>query len=330
MIQVIYVEEAVREHPRTLRVLERFPKAQRVPCERYGEIFNRRNQSFRLQKSRPSLILARKHQGHVLPAPEEYGIGGMKNFYFAHMLNCPYDCRYCFLQGMYRSASYVLFVNFEELEEAIEGELRACNDQEIWFFSGYDCDSLAFEGVTGFAESFVAWFESRPRAHLELRTKSTQIGVLLGREPVPNVVVAYSLNPAPVANALEHGAPTLDRRLSALARLQERGWRIGLRFDPLIHYEGFLDGYRRLFSTVFERLSLEGMHSVSLGAFRLPRPFHRRMTRLYPDEPLFAQPFEERDGMVSYRRDRSIELFEGCRELLLEHIPETLYFPCLS
>ncbi len=113
MHQVIYIEEAVADHPRTKSICARFPKATKVYCKHYGEIFNRKAQNFRLQKKQPALILAHKHKNHVLDAPDGYGIGGRRNYYFSHMLNCVYDCRYCFLQGMYRSANYVIFVNYE-------------------------------------------------------------------------------------------------------------------------------------------------------------------------------------------------------------------------
>ncbi len=113
-IRRIYVEEAVADHPRALEVRRRFPGAETVPCGRWGEVFNRSRQSFRLQKRWPALILARKHGQTVLEAPAGYGFGGERNFYFSHMLNCIYDCRYCFLQGMFQSAHYVLFVNYED------------------------------------------------------------------------------------------------------------------------------------------------------------------------------------------------------------------------
>ena len=95
-------------------MLARYADAEIILCDRYGEIFNPKSQNFRLQKQNPALILAQKHKGHVLPAPEGYGLGSEKNYYFSHMLNCVYDCRYCFLQGMYQSAHYVVFVNFED------------------------------------------------------------------------------------------------------------------------------------------------------------------------------------------------------------------------
>ena len=95
------------------------------------------------------------------------------NFYFSHLLNCLYDCRYCFLQGMYPSAHYVLFVNFDDFKRHIK-EKTELSKEPSWFFSGYDCDSLALESVTGFA-NFLPFFRELPNAWIELRTKSVAI-----------------------------------------------------------------------------------------------------------------------------------------------------------
>jgi spore photoproduct lyase len=90
MISAIYIEQAVSAHPTTQAIRRRFPDAQIIPIERYSEVFNRKAQNFRLQKNRPALILAAKHEGFVLPAPPGYGIGMPCNFYMSHMLNCVY------------------------------------------------------------------------------------------------------------------------------------------------------------------------------------------------------------------------------------------------
>lgn len=334
MISTVYVERDVLDRPRTRAVLDRLPRAHVVEIDRYGEVFNRGRQDFRLQKRNPSLLLARKEGQRVLPAPEGYGVGGAENFYFSHMLNCLYDCRYCFLQGMFRSAHQVLFVNYDDFFADIRA-VATRSDGESWFFSGYDCDSLAFEGVSGFADAAVdAWSDLPANAFLELRTKSTRIDGLLARDPDERVIVAYSLSPDEVAREVEHGTPGLDRRLDALRRLQDAGWRVGLRFDPLLYRPGFLESYAQLFDQVFRQLDGSAIHSVSLGVFRLPKDFHRRLVRLYPDEPLLALPFEEGEGeqagMISYRRDLEQELFEGVRDLLMEWIDDRQYFPCLS
>ncbi len=329
MIDQIYVERAVRAHPRTRAILKRFSRAVVTECERYGEIFNRRGQNFRLQKRNPALVLAEKFGRCVLPAPPEYAIGGAQNYYFSHALNCPYDCRYCFLQGMYRSAHYVLFVNYERFMDAIEETAAGAGDASVHFFSGYDCDSLALDRVSGFTQAFLPVFRRHPQALLELRTKSVQIRSLLAQEPLPNCVVAYSFTPPAIAAALEHGAPPVGSRIRALRRLQERGWLIGLRFDPLIYHDSALAQYQALFARIFEHLDADGLHSVSLGGFRLPRPFYRTLARLYPEDALFSSPLEETEpGMVAYRQDLQDELMSFCARALLEYVPEERLFPC--
>ena len=149
-------------------------------------------------------------------------------------------------------------------------------------------------------------------------------------EPLPNVVTAFSISPREVAESLEHGAPSLERRLAAIARLQEHGWSVGLRIDPLIYFEGWREAYQRFFEQLPGKLRLADLHSVSLGSFRLPRGFHRRLLRLHPQEPFLAAPLQDQGGLVSYRQDVADELFATCRDLLLQQIPEELYFPCLS
>lgn len=324
----IYVEREVRDHPRVAGILDRFPNAERVECERYGEVFNRRAQDFRLQKLRPALILARKHRGLTLPAPPGYGVGGRHNFYFSHMLNCLYDCRYCFLQGMFRSANYVVFVNYEDFFEAIDRRLEETPGEAVWFFSGYDCDSLALESLTRFAGEFLEFFAHRPRAWLELRTKSTQIRSLLERPALDNCVVAFSFTPDAAHARLERGVPSVDGRVEAMKNLAARGWRLGLRLDPLLWSEHYEDEYTRLVDRLVEAVPVENLHSVSFGPFRLPPEFHRRMAKLLPRERLLNGALESVDGMVSYPATLEREMAAFVNELLAERVPEGVLFPC--
>ncbi len=328
MVHTLYIEENIRQHPRTIEICERFPKARQIICERYGEVFNPKAQNFRLQKKDPALILAEKYKNYALPAPPGYGIGSDSNYYFSHMLNCLYDCRYCFLQGMYQSANYVLFVNFEDYQQQIKQICLETPNKPIHFFSGYDCDSLAFEPVTGFAKHFLPFFAELPNAWLELRTKSTQIRSLLNTEPEPKSIVAFSLSPDEIAEKVEHKAPSLQRRLEALCKLQEQGWLIGLRFDPLIYQSDYQQQYQHLFQQVFSRINMDLLHSVSLGVFRLPEKYFKKIHQLYPEEVLFASPLENKQKMVSYKAELEQEMLQYCTEQLLNHIPENKFFPC--
>jgi spore photoproduct lyase len=330
VFDVIYVEEEIADHPRTRRVLERFPHAARVPCRRYGEVFNRKAQNFRVQKRRPALILARKHGRLVLPAPFEYAIGGQHNFYFSHMLNCLYDCRYCFLQGMYRSAHMVLFLNYEDFQREIRETVASSGDSAVHFFTGYDCDSLALEEVSLFVGSFLGFFAEESAACFELRTKSIAIKPLLVSEALTNCIVAFSLSPDSVARNLELGAPSLSRRVGAMEALQRHGWPLGLRFDPVVYHQHWKQNYEELFASVFNAIDGTRVHSVSLGPFRLPRQYYKTVSRLYPDEMIFAGHLADSNGIVTYTDEIGREMEEFCREQILRYVRPEAFFPCAT
>lgn len=326
MFSTIYIEQQVRDTPRVAEILARYPQVPVVECGHYGEIFNRRAQNFRLQKQSPALILAQKQGDCVLPTPGGYGFDAGNGYYFSHMLNCLYDCRYCFLQGMYRSAHYILFVNYEDFARQIETTISAQSAPSV-FYSGYDCDSLAMEPVSGFCDFFLPLFRRYPDVTLEIRTKSTQVRKLLDMAPVENCVIAMSLVPEAVGERWEHKVPRLDKRLDALARLQQTGWRVALRFEPVIPEADSLAQYRTLFNRVFAVLDAARLHSVSLGEFRMPQQFHRNITRLYPEEQLFARSAVVEEGMVRLA-DSTSSLLSDLEALLQDYAGPAHYYRC--
>lgn len=325
---LIYVEQALDEHPRVRALLQRFPDVPRVHCQHYGEVFNRRAQSFRLQKQAPALILARKQGRRILPAPAGYGIGARHNYYFSHLLNCPYDCRYCFLQGKYRSAHHVLFVNYEEFARDITALCRRHAGEPVHFFSGYDGDSLALDPLSGFVGYFLALFRQLDNGVLELRSKSTQVRSLLCEPAAPGVVAAWSFTPRRIARALEHRAAPVARRIAAMEKLQARGWSLGIRIDPLIHTAGYRAQYQELFADLFRVLRPGSIHSVTVGSFRLPRAYFRALQKLYPEEPLFALPTSERDGVLGFRQEVEQEMLSWCLAQLADFVPADKIFSC--
>ncbi len=326
MFERIYIEDTVRDHCRTVGILKKFPTAEAIPCSRYGEIFNLKRQNFRVQKAKPALILAEKQGTKVLPTPAEYGLGADRHYYFSHMLNCLYDCRYCFLQGMYRSSNFVLFVNYEDFESEIKEVANAHPDETCIFFSGYDCDSLALESLTGFAGHFLQTFRELPNSTLELRTKSAKVSSLLEAKPLTNVVVAFTLSPDPVAQALEHKAPTLSARIRAIKKLASHGWKIGLRFDPLIYFVNCEKVYRDFVDETLKQIPLAAIHSITLGLFRSPKTIFNNMESLYPEEPLFMGNLKLSNGIVRYSEEVETRFAETAEAQILKHVPEDLLF----
>ena len=137
---------------------------------------------------------------------------------------------------MFNSANYVLFVNYEDFYSNIK-KIAENNKEYSCFFSGYDSDSLALENVTNFLKEFIKYFEGIKKGVFEIRSKSINIKVFEKIRPLANVIPAFSLNPEHVVKEFEDKTPSLSKRLKAIIKLQNLGWSIGLRFDPLIYCE---------------------------------------------------------------------------------------------
>ena len=53
MIKTIYIEEQIKNHFRTKKILSRFKdNVNVILCDHYGEIFNIKSQNFRIQKKK--------------------------------------------------------------------------------------------------------------------------------------------------------------------------------------------------------------------------------------------------------------------------------------
>ena len=110
--------------------------------------------------------------------------------------------------------------------------------------------------------------------------------------------------------------------------LVDAGWPIGLRFDPIVYHDNYQASFSHLLETIFATIDANQLHSVSLGAFRLPKNNFRQINKLYPDEPLFAQNLALNDGIVGYPLTLENEMMRYCEQQLLQHIPAHCYHPC--
>ena len=325
MIETIYVETEMLRHPRAERIIDKYKRARVVECEHYGEVFNRKGQNFRIQKQAPALILAKKQGRKLYEAPRDHAIGAQHNYYFSHLLNCPFDCRYCFLQGKFDSANYVLFVNYEDFWEDIENKL-SLHAEPVHIFSGYDCDSLAFEPITGFVEWLLGQLVPSTSYLLELRTKSAQIRQILRFSPNKSCLVAYSIAPQAIIDHFEHGTSSLIERLTALAQLQTLGWPIGLRVDPLIEFEGCEQVYHEFFKLIEQRINLPKVHSITLGTMRFPTSYLKKIRGLYPTEPLFASVNTLGAGTAGYPDEVVNGLLGNAKRFFLRHLDPARIF----
>jgi len=150
-------------------------------------------------------------------------------------------------------------------------------------------------------------FKNLNNAYLEVRTKSVNIDFFKKKKVLENVIIAFSLNPQVIIDQFEIKTPNLEKRLKAMISLQNNGWKIGLRFDPIIWIKNYKKHYRDFFKKIFESLDKERIHSITLGGFRMPKSYFKKMLKIYPNDPFFLKnylyEFEQSQKKEKYKKN---------------------------
>jgi len=296
-----YVEEAALGYPLTARILDKLG-LEPSPIRHYKDLFDRPNQDFPAQKQSPQLILAVRRDHFFYPGSANCdSFGHARFFYSTLMMNCPYDCEYCYLQGLYPSANVAVFVNTEDY-------LAHLPEPPAYVALSYDSDLLALERLTGIAGIWLRAAARQPGLELELRTKSANFAAISHVPPPPNVTLAWSLSPEEVIAELEHGTPSLQARLANAGEAIDRGWKVRLCFDPMIWSADWRQRYERLAQTVGQKVPAGA--EVSVGCFRLPAGCWKKMERMRHGSRIWVYPGMVRGEYVGYREEDEREMTE--------------------
>ncbi len=250
----------------TTRILSKLKNIPVFEIDKVEAIFGQVKKPYLDKRHNLNLFIGRKQGDLVKEAPQAYGYGSGKHYYFVHAYNCLFECEYCYLQGYFKSPDLVFFVNHDEIaQQMLEiGREAERSGQEVWFHAGEFSDSLALSQLTGELPIYWDVLKQLPNAWLELRSKSAQIAALKELPALPNVVLSFSLSPEKQVKTFEHKTASLKARLDAAAELAGRGFKIGLHFDPVILSSSFEVDYRDLLAAVAKSLPVEALEYASL------------------------------------------------------------------
>lgn len=303
-----------------------------IKIKHYKDVFNRSHQNFSLQKNAPSLILAKKTGTLIYHgAPVCQSFGNEHFYYTSCMMNCIYHCDYCYLQGMYPSGHVVVFVNLEDYFEELKHLLR---QHPVYLCVSYDTDLLPLEKQFGFISKWLKFALTQPKLTLEIRTKSgnpavfRELSRLYPKELSylkERVIFAWTVSPAGLSEAIEHGAASLTLRLKALQAAHEEGFSVRLCFDPMIYHAGWKATYRELVETIASTLSFDLLYDVSIGVFRISTEYLKNMRKKRPDSAIVQFPYITQNG-VSHYGDISDEMISYMKELLQPFLPDEKIF----
>ncbi len=325
LFQHIYVERDVGNHPVTKRILERFPNASVIPVDHYKDIFNRSRQNLLMQETEPAFILAANRGTLFYPgAPVCQSFGEEHFMYTSCIMNCIYDCDYCYLQGMYPSGNLVVFVNLEDYFAELNGLLLK---HPVYLCCSYDSDLTALNGLFPHAEAFCRYAAEHPALRLELRTKCAALPFIKRLPPAKNIVLAFTLSPQELIERYEHYTPSLKARLSAAKEAANRGFSLRLCFDPLLDVPEAERLYTTMIEQTFSILTPEEVTDISIGVFRLSGEYLKQLKKAKPSCALSFYPYERTDGVCHYRAGRCTELLDTVRNALYRRgIPQEKIF----
>lgn len=320
----IYIERSILNHPTAVRILSRFPGAGIIEIKHYKDVFSRSGQNFLMQKQSPSLILAGKQDNFLYRGAPVCQDFGHNHFYYTPLvMNCIYDCEYCYLQGMYSSGNIVVFVNLDDYFLQVEKMLM---EHPVYLCISYDTDLLALEQKLGFVREWISFAGKHPDLTVEVRTKSANIKAIEDLEPLNNVIFAWTLSPEAVQKNFEHNTPALNQRISCIKKALDKGFVTRICFDPIIYSKDWLSSFTEMVEKTFSEIPAERITDVSIGVFRISRDYLKRMRKNRPDSLITQYPYEYDNGVYHYGRELSDSMISSAAGVISRYIPpEKIY-----
>ena len=330
--QHIYVEEAILQSPDVERILRKFPKAKVIPIKHYKDVFNRKKQGRLAQSRSRKLILAKKEGQRLYDGAVVCQDFSESHFcYTSLLMNCPFHCAYCYLQGMYPSSNLVMFLNLENYFSdcrkwiAEKGSLYLC--------ISYDSDLLAMEGIYPYVEEFARFLNQENALRIEVRTKAGGEGLWRKMQRLPlssdarkRMIFAFTLSPEEIIEEAEEGTARLSSRIFAIQKALEEGYLVRLCFDPMIYHPRWKELYGDLLQEVFEKIPMEQIHDCSVGSFRISESYLKAMGKALPSSPHTQFPYENTGGYYHYPKELMEEMEGFLYSRLQEKLPKEKIF----
>lgn len=312
----IYVEERIINHPNTIRILNKYQKSNVITIKHYKDVFNRSRQNSRVQSLSKSLILA-SNDGQLLykGAPVCQSFGNDNFYYCTSVMNCPFDCDYCFLKGMYNTSNIVIFVNTDDYEEAIYNKLK---EGDLYLCVSYDSDISAISGIFDY-ETFWANLAAKTEGlTIELRTKAVPHTYISS----DSVIYAFTLSPDIIQRKFEKHTAPISSRIESIQKAIEAGCRVRLCFDPMIYIPSWKEEYAELIEILSNKVNINKVQDISVGTFRISKDYIKNLRKANPYSEAVQYPFEVRDGYCCYPAELESDMIEFTTNILKGYIDE--------
>jgi len=247
---------------------------------------------------------------------------------------CPLDCTYCYLQSyLARNPTLKLYTNTSEMLAAIQAKTSQQPGRYFRIGTGEVIDSLVWDELTDLTLELVPFFGRLENGVLELKSKFDSVDnlVALADEHRGNTVVSWSVNAECVTEKDEASTASLERRLIAAQRVIQAGYRVGLHFDPVIHFAGWQDHYRDAVRKIFSSIDPKKVAWVSVSTLRYRKEMQQVMLDRFPESFVpFGEQFLAKDDKLRYIQPLRFRLVNFVWDEIRSVAPNIPLYMCME
>ncbi len=221
--------------------------------------------------------------------------------------SCGFDCSYCSIQSFYSNGKVIFDTSLKEKLDSIN-----LNPDEFYHIgTGQSSDSLMWGDRFGNLTYLVDFARKNPNVMLEFKTKSDNISFFLEQENLPkNLLFTWSLNPQIVIDYEEHLSASLNSRLQAAKKMEQKGSLVGFHFHPMIEIENYKDEYGAIFDRLLKEFNPKYVALVSFGTLTFIKPVIKQIRQRDFKTKVLQIPFVKAGKKLSYPLEIKRELFK--------------------
>ncbi len=239
---------------------------------------------------------------------------------------CIAMCLYCYLVCNYNKCAYLrLFVNREQMLEKI---IKVANKAEknLTFEIGSNSDLILENTITGNLDWTIENFCNNEKGFLTFPTKFDMVDPILPLKHNGKIIVRMSVNPKDLIRTIEIGTSPLEKRVQAINKLADAGYKIGILIAPIILVENWREKYKELIEYLAENLSKEVKEKVFFEIIFMTYSYiHRKINEeafptlinLYDPNIMTGRG----KGKYTYKKEVREEAEIYLRDLMKKHFP---------
>ena len=325
----IYYEEKATEYELGKDLLEKYKDVPQFVIENHNNIKEmRKKENKEFPKMKRNLIIGIRKTHKFVPNNK------ISNYLVPYTSSgCIAMCLYCYLVCNYNKCAYLrIFVNREEMLNKI---IKVANEskEELVFEIGSNSDLILENSITNNLKWTIENFKKAEKGYITFPTKFDMVDDILDVDGKERVIIRMSVNPKEIIQKVEMGTSSLENRVTAINKLADAGYKVGLLIAPVIFVENWKELYKELVIYLKENLSDKVKQSTFFEIIFMTYSYvHRRINEeafpsaidLYNKDLMTGRG----KGKYTYKQEQRKLGEQYIAELLQEYFPknEIVYF----